>query len=220
MSPLPFIFKNPELLAMAMTHRSALNEKKGSQQSNERLEFLGDAVLELIVSHYLFQHFPHLPEGQLTQKRSEIVQTKTLAAAAKRLNLGENLIMSKGEKKAGGASNIGLLANTFEALLGATYLDQGLKKTIDFVYQHLLNQLDELVTLAGVHDFKSELQESWQKRFKTAPKYQLIKTVGPDHAKTFVVKVLLNHQVKGEGEGLSKQAAQQAAAQKALEKIS
>ncbi|MFH0943143.1 MAG: ribonuclease III [Candidatus Beckwithbacteria bacterium] len=219
MKTLPLTFKNPDLLSMALTHRSALNEKKGSRQSNERLEFLGDAVLELIVSHYLFQRFPKEPEGQLTQKRSLIVQTKTLATAAKRLHLGENLIMSRGEKKAGGAANISLLANTFEALLGAIYLDRGLKKTIDFLYQNLLNQLNDLVIQAEVHDFKSELQETWQKQFKLAPKYQLVKTFGPDHAKTFVVKVLLKNQVKGEGKGQSKQAAQQAAAKIALEKI-
>jgi len=218
MKLLSLTFKNPDLLTMALTHRSALNEKKGSHQSNERLEFLGDAVLELIVSHYLFQHFPKLAEGHLTQKRSEIVQTKTLAAAAKHLKLGENLIMSKGEKKAGGAGNISLLANTFEALLGAVYLDQGLKKTIDFVYKHLLNKLDDLVLQAGVHDFKSELQEKWQKKYKLAPKYKLVKTIGPEHAKTFLVKVVLKNQVKGEGKGLSKQAAQQAAAKIALEK--
>lgn len=213
---LPFKFSSSKLLITALTHRSALNEKKGSQESNERLEFLGDAVLELVVSDFLFKTYPHLTEGRLTQKRAAIVQTKTLAAAASKLNLGQNLIMSKGEKKSGGQTNIGLLANTFEALIGAVYLDQGFIKAAKFISQNLLNQLDLLLNQANIHDFKSQLQETWQKKFKTAPKYRLVKSFGPDHGKTFIVKVFLKGKLMGEGRGKSKQAAEQIAAKSAI----
>ncbi|MCG2691359.1 ribonuclease III, partial [Microgenomates group bacterium] len=194
-------FNDQTLLKTALTHRSALNEKKGSHQSNERLEFLGDAVLELVVSDFLFKTYPQLSEGRLTQKRAAMVQTKTLAAAAFKLNLGQNLIMSKGEKKAGGQQNISLLANTFEALIGAVYLDQGFTQAAEFIYQNLLQKLDLLLNQAGIHDFKSQLQETWQKQFKTGPKYQLVNSFGPDHSKTFIVKVFLKGKLMGEGRG-------------------
>lgn len=209
-------FSDQTLLKTALTHRSALNEKKGSDQSNERLEFLGDAILELVVSDFLFKTYPHLPEGQLTQKRAAIVQTKTLAAAAFKLNLGQNLIMSKGEKKAGGQTNVSLLANTFEALVGAVYLDQGFTQAADFIYQNLLQNLNLLLNQADIHDFKSQLQETWQKQFKTAPKYQLVNSFGPDHSKIFIVKVFLKGKLMGEGRGKSKQAAEQTAAKSVI----
>lgn len=209
-------FSDQTLLKTALTHRSALNEKKGSDQSNERLEFLGDAILELVVSDFLFKTYPHLPEGQLTQKRAAIVQTKTLAAAALKLNLGQNLIMSKGEKKAGGQTNVSLLANTFEALVGAVYLDQGFTQAANFIFQNLLQNLNLLLNQADIHDFKSQLQETWQKQFKTAPKYQLVNSFGPDHSKTFIVKVFLKGKLMGEGRGKSKQAAEQTAAKSVI----
>ena len=209
-------FNDQTLLKTALTHRSAINEKKGSHQSNERLEFLGDAILELVVSDFLFKTYPKLSEGRLTQKRAAIVQTKTLAAAAIKLNLGQSLIMSKGEKKAGGQTNVSLLANTFEALIGAIYLDQGFTKAADFIYQNLLHKLTLLLNQTDIHDFKSQLQETWQKQFQTAPKYQLVKSFGPDHNKTFIVKVFLKRQLKGEGRGKTKQAAEQAAAKSVI----
>jgi len=210
------LFNDQTLLKTALTHRSAINEKKGSHQSNERLEFLGDAILELVVSDFLFKTYPKLSEGRLTQKRAAIVQTKTLAAAAIKLNLGQSLIMSKGEKKAGGQTNVSLLANTFEALIGAIYLDQGFTKAADFIYQNLLHKLTLLLNQTDIHDFKSQLQETWQKQFQTAPKYQLVKSFGPDHNKTFIVKVFLKRQLKGEGRGKTKQAAEQAAAKSVI----
>ncbi len=209
-------FSDQTLLKTALTHRSALNEKKGSDQSNERLEFLGDAILELVVSDFLFKTYPQLPEGRLTQKRAAMVQTKTLAAAALKLNLGQKLIMSKGEKKAGGQTNVSLLANTFEALIGAVYLDQGFTKAAEFIYQNLLQNLNLLLNQADIHDFKSQLQEAWQKQFKTAPKYQLVNSFGPDHSKTFIVKVFLKGKLMGEGRGKSKQAAEQTAAKSVI----
>ena len=212
-------FIHPELLITALTHRSAINEKKGSRESNERLEFLGDAVLELVVSAYLFRRFPGLNEGELTAKRAQIVQTKTLAAAAKNFGLGGQIIMSKGEVKAGGEDNPSILANTFEAVTGALYLDQGLTVVQNFIAAQLLTRLDSLFPQAKVTDYKSRLQELFQKRYKTAPKYRLIRAFGPEHKKTFIVKVYLKGQAQGLGQGLTKQESEQQAARQALEKI-
>ncbi|MCX6816500.1 MAG: ribonuclease III [Candidatus Beckwithbacteria bacterium] len=209
-------FKNPFLLTTALTHRSAINEKQGSKISNERLEFLGDAVLELIVSDYLYHQYPHLPEGQLTSKRAQIVQTKTLAAAAKNQNLGSQLILSRGEKKAGGDKNPSLLANVFEALIGAIYLDQGLTAVKKFIQEQLINQFSHLSETLEIADFKSQLQEKWQKQFKIAPHYKLVKTSGPDHNRIFTVQVYCKQKLAGVGQGKSKQEAQQHAAKSAI----
>jgi len=211
-------FNHPSLLTTALTHRSALNEKKGSRISNERMEFLGDAVLELVVSAYLYQKYPRLNEGSLTAKRTQIVQTKTLAAAAKKLKLGRQLILSKGERNAGGADNLSILANTFEAVTGAVYLDQGLEMAKNFIQDQLIDCLHQLLPQAKVTDYKSQLQERWQKRFKTAPQYRLVRAFGPEHKKTFIIKVYLNGKVQGVGRGQSKQASEQEAARQALEK--
>jgi ribonuclease-3 len=213
-------FKNPQLLITALTHRSALNEKKGAPISNERLEFLGDAVLEVIVSNYLYHRFPHRPEGDLTHLRSQVVQTKTLATVARKLKLGSLVFLSKGEKKSGGAQNDSLLADLFEAVIGAIYLDQGLETTTKFIQQHLLSHIKQIKQEAKIVDYKSLLQEKLQARYKTAPVYRISKTSGPDHHKKFTVKVFLKRQAIGQGSGFSKQDAEQKAAQAALEKNS
>ncbi|OGD56641.1 ribonuclease III [Candidatus Beckwithbacteria bacterium RIFCSPLOWO2_02_FULL_47_23] len=197
---------------IALTHRSALNENK-RLISNERLEFLGDAVLELVVSNHLYRHFPQDDEGILSHRRSQIVQTKTLAEAAKSLNLNRQLILSKGEAKSGGRENESILADCFEAVVGAIYLEKGLPAAAEFISRSLLSRKVEVV------DYKSELQEKWQKRHHTAPKYKLIKTLGPDHKKTFQVGVYLKHRLVAAGEGLSKQKAEAQAARAALAKL-
>ena len=197
---------------IALTHRSALNENK-RLISNERLEFLGDAVLELVVSNHLYRHFPQDDEGILSHRRSQIVQTKTLAEAAKSLNLNRQLILSKGEAKSGGRENESILADCFEAVVGAIYLEKGLPAAAEFISRSLLSRKVEVV------DYKSELQEKWQKRHHTAPKYKLIKTLGPDHKKTFQVGVYLKHRLVAAGAGLSKQKAEAQAARAALAKL-
>ena len=197
---------------IALTHRSALNENK-RLISNERLEFLGDAVLELVVSNHLYRHFPQDDEGILSHRRSQIVQTKTLAEAAKSLNLNRQLILSKGEAKSGGRENESILADCFEAVVGAIYLEKGLPAAAEFISRSLLSRKVEVV------GYKSELQEKWQKRHHTAPKYKLIKTLGPDHKKTFQVGVYLKHRLVAAGEGLSKQKAEAQAARAALAKL-
>jgi ribonuclease-3 len=204
------MINDPLLKTEALTHRSALNEKKYTV-SNERLEFLGDAVLELIVSEHIYRHHPDYAEGASSHLRAQIVQTKTLAETSKSLGLDKLLILSKGEAKSGGRDNQSILADCFEAVVGAIYLEGGLIKAQDFIAQHLLSRHIE------VSDYKSELQEKWQRRFHQAPKYKLIKTEGPDHKKSFSVGVYLKSRLIASGIGRSKQKAEMAAAQRALE---
>ncbi len=216
-------FNNPRLLDTALTHRSALNEPHVSgtpcSESNERLEFLGDAVLELVVTRYLFEQYPQEPEGKLTAYRSALVRTETLAEVATELELGKKLYMSKGEEAGGGRKNIGLLANTFEAVIGALYLDQGMKKVEEFVAQVLLPKFKQIKQKKLYKDAKSALQETVQAKGLATPEYKLLEAIGPDHAKSFKVEVLIDGKIYGKGTGNSKQAAQQEAASRALIKI-
>lgn len=212
-------FKKGELLEQALTHRSFLNEQRQIKESNERLEYLGDAVLELLVSEFLFSHFAQKPEGELTNLRAKIVQTKTLSSVSRKLNLGLFLRLSRGETASGGAHNPSLLADTFEAVIGAIYLDQGYKTTQDFVLKYLLNDYQSLIAKTDVQDWKSQLQELVQAKKLESPVYTLIKTEGPDHNRIFTVGVFCFGVRQALGRGKSKQAAEQEAAQKALEKL-
>lgn len=207
------------LYLTAFTHRSYLNEDSDTKESNERLEFLGDAVLSLIVSDYIFGVRKDDNEGNLTNLRSYIVKTQSLAKASERLNLGQYLRMSKGEEMTGGRSNIQLLANTYEALVGAIFLDQGLKGACDFVYQSLLPLFEEEIKSGPPKDSKSLLQELAQNKTKQSPKYRILKTDGPDHAKFFTVGVFLNNEQIGEGSGHSKQVAEEMAATQGLKRF-
>lgn len=209
-------FKNPALLTTALTHRSVLNERAGVKISNERLEFLGDAVLELVVSDYLYSHHPKESEGKLTQMRAALVQTKTLAQVAKNLNLGQMMFLSSGEKASGGQNNPSLLADCFEAVTGAIFLDQGLSAAAKFIVKNLLKPSQTLLQQIQITDYKSQLQELWQKNNQATPVYKIISATGPEHKKKFTVKVYLNHRAMGQGSGLSKQAAQQQAAKSAI----
>ncbi|MFC1627378.1 ribonuclease III, partial [Patescibacteria group bacterium] len=167
---------------------------------------------------FLFKQYPKKPEGDLTHLRAKIVQTKTLANTATKLQLGENLILSKGEKRAGGHKNISLLADVFEAVVGAIYLDQGLESAQKFIHQNLLKNLATILKDTDITDYKSKLQEKYQKKLKLTPTYKLIKTSGPDHHKIFEVSVNINRKKISQGKGKSKQEAQQQAAKAALEK--
>lgn len=212
-------FNNPKLLQQAFTHRSYLNEARESLQSNERLEFLGDAILSFIVSSYLFQVRKNDAEGDLTNLRSYIVKTKSLAEAAQSLNLGEYLRMSKGEDVSGGRTNPQLLANTFEALLGAVFLDSGLEETKKVVFDILLVFFQKEIEMGPPKDAKSQLQEVVQTLTKKSPLYRILNTHGPDHAKTFTVGVFMKGEMIGEGEGPSKQEAEEKAARLALKNV-
>ena len=212
-------FNRPQLLEKALTHRSFLNEQKQIKDSNERLEYLGDAVLELITSEFLFNRFPQKPEGELTSLRAKIVQTKTLSFTAQHLQLGKFLKLSKGEIASKGADNPSILADTLESVIGAIYLDQGFAKAADFVQNHLLNDYQNLVNKSYVQDWKSQLQELVQSQNGNSPEYTLLKTEGPDHNLRFVATVSFFNRRQAVGKGKSKQMAEQMAAQKALEKI-
>lgn len=213
-------FSNLGLLKQAFTHRSYLNETRQNLSSNERLEFLGDAVLQLIISSKLFSLRPQDAEGDLTNLRSYIVKTKSLADAAVKLSLGDYLLLSKGEEISGGRENPQLLANTYEAYLGATFLDQGMEAATKLVEETLLPNFAEEIKQGPPKDAKSLLQETVQETTKESPQYKIISTFGPDHAKEFTVGVFIQGKEMGRGSGLSKQTAEEGAASQALRKLS
>lgn len=210
-------FKNKALLKQAFTHRSYLNENRNLNiEHNERLEFLGDAVLELIVTDYLYNKYTDKPEGELTAYRSALVNSNTLAAAATKLGINEFLLLSHGEAKDTGRARTYILANTFEALLGALYIDQGYDATKDFVAKHIFHLIDEIVEKGLWIDAKSKFQEMSQEKEGITPSYRTLKEVGPDHDKQFTVGVFLGGQLVTSGDGSSKQEAEQNAARKGL----
>lgn len=211
-------FKNKELLKQAFTHRSYLNEHRGESMShNERLEFLGDAVLELIVTEYLYEKFPDQTEGELTLLRSALVKAETLADAASKMGMNDYLLLSKGEAKDTGRARNIILANTIEALIGAIFLDQGYEMAKYFISRNIFYLIDKIVSEEGWMDAKSKYQELAQDEAGITPSYKTIKEEGPDHDKHFTVGVYLDKVLVAEGTGKSKQEAEQMAAQKALE---
>lgn len=212
-------FKEKELLLLALTHRSYVNEHKDVNEHNERLEFLGDAVLELITSDYLFKNFPKRPEGDLTSFRAALVRTESLAETAQDIGIGENLRLSKGEEDTGGRSKSYLLANAFEAVIGAIYLDQGYEKAREFVTRFLLNKLDTIVENRLDIDSKTKIQELAQAKYKVTPSYEVVEEEGPDHDKRFTVVVKIDEKEIGKGSGTSKQKAEEEAAANGIEYI-
>lgn len=212
-------FNEISLLERALTHRSYLNENRSVENSNERLEFLGDAVLELIVSEYLYSRYPNREEGDLTSFRSAIVRTESLADASRELNYGKYLRMAKGEEESGGGEKDYILANTFEAVLGSIYIDQGFDKCKELVNRVLISKIDNIVKNRLDIDNKTKIQELAQAKFKLTPTYQVVEEHGPDHDKTFVVIVKIGDKTIGRGKGGSKQKAEEAAAEKGVEYI-
>jgi ribonuclease III len=210
-------FKNINLLQQAVTHRSYLNENRGYKlEHNERLEFLGDAVLELIITEYLYNNYPN-PEGELTAWRSALVNGDNLAKTAGRLNVEEHLLMSRGESKDTGRARLYLLANAFEAIIGAIYLDQGYDVAKEFILKNVAVDLSDVIKNGSYLDPKSLFQEKAQEFVKVTPSYKLLKEWGPDHDKHFVVGVYLGDELITEGEGNSKQEAQREAAKNGLD---
>lgn len=210
-------FKNETILKEALIHRSFSNALTSKDKTNnERLEFLGDAVLELAVTKMLFNKFPSLPEGKLTSYRSSLVRTQSLADEALKLNLGKYILMNSGEERTGGRNRPYILANTFEAIIGAIYLDSGLDAAETFIHKNVFLKIDGIVKTHADEDPKSKLQEISQEKFKITPKYELIKAIGPDHNKKFWMAAYIGNAIVGEGEGESKQTAEQGAADQAL----
>lgn len=212
------LFKDEALLTQALTHKSWVNEHKGERQSNERLEFLGDAILEFVITENLYKNFPLEQEGYLTALRANLVNTQNLASLALRLDVGKELFLSKGEEDGGGRENTSLLADTVEAIIGALYMDRGLTAVRQFIKENLITEIPQKVA-RPLKDAKSRLQEYVQAKGLPAPKYKVMEESGPDHEKRFVVEVQVAGENWGIGEGKSKNQAEQAAAEKALEKM-
>lgn len=212
-----FQFHNIELLLTAFTHRSYVNEHRSTaKEHNERLEFLGDAVLELVVTDYLFAKYSE-PEGVLTSWRAALVRTESISAAANKMGFADMLRLSRGERRAGTERALHqILANSFEAVTGAIYLDQGYDAAKEFITSHILSTFDEILRTGSWRDPKSRLQEVVQSTDGVTPMYKVITEEGPDHDKVFTLGVYVNHKLKGQGTGPSKQAAQQKAAEAAL----
>ena len=217
---LGFSFKKQDLLVEALTHRSYLNELPSWRvPHNERLEFLGDAVLELIISDELFSKFPNFPEGKLTVLRAALVNYQILARIAEHIGLQDFILMSRGERKDTGKAREVILANTIEAVIGAMYMDQGLEKVRPFVKKFVLENLDEVMKTRSYKDAKSDLQEFVQERMKLTPTYKTISEEGPAHKRTFTMGVYFDGKLAAQGEGASKQEAELAAAKNALTKL-
>ncbi len=211
-------FNNKDLLAQALVHRSYLNENPDFHLAdNERLEFLGDAVLELIVTDYLYRNYPN-PEGELTNWRAALVNTKMLSELAGRLKIDNYLFLSRGEAKDIGRARQYILANAFEALIGAIYLDQGYQSAAQFIEKKVLKELPRIIKKKLYRDPKSRFQEEAQDKYGITPVYEVLKEWGPDHAKKFVIGLYLNQELVAQGQGDSKQEAQEKAAQAALVK--
>lgn len=209
-------FNQIDLLITAFTHRSYVNEhRKSVKEHNERLEFLGDAVLELVVTEYLYNNYSE-PEGILTNWRSALVRTESIGAAATRLGFEPLLRLSRGEKRGTPRARAQILANAFEAVIGALYLDQGYDQAKEFIETHLLSTFEEILKSGSWMDPKSHLQEMVQSKEGHTPQYKVLSEEGPDHEKTFTVGIYVNGELRGKGTGPSKQAGQVAAAEKAL----
>ncbi len=211
-------FKNKDFLVQAFTHRSYLNENpKFGLSHNERLEFLGDAVLELVVTDDLFKSYPRKPEGELTNWRASLVNAKMLSRIAGDLEFNNFLLLSRGEAKETGKARQYILANTLEAFIGGLYLDQGYKICQKFVKKYLIKELPQIIEKRLFKDAKSLFQEEAQEKAGVTPVYKVLKEWGPDHAKHFVIGVFLKDELEAEGDGSSKQEAEETAAKKALD---
>lgn len=215
MRELKNLFKNSDLLAQALTHKSWVNEHQKERDSNERLEFLGDAILEFVITETLYKSFPDKQEGYLTALRANLVNTQNLADLALKLDVGGQIYLSKGEEDGGGRTNPSLLADTIEAIIGALYLDQGFPPVKDFINQNLASEIPDKVA-KPLKDPKSRLQEYVQSKGLIAPKYKVLEETGPDHNKIFIVDVYIDNVNWGRGKGKNKSQAEQTAAEEAL----
>lgn len=210
-------FRDLNLLKQAFTHRSYVNEHRGEvTEHNERLEFLGDAVLELVMTEFLYTKYPDKPEGELTAYRAALVNTQSISTAALELSMNDYLLLSRGEAKDTGRARQYILANTYEAVIGAIYLDQGYDAAKQFISDTLFHKADEMVANRLWQDAKSKFQELAQEHESVTPSYQLLSETGPDHDKQFISGVFLGEEIVAKGEGRSKQEAEQAAAEAAL----
>lgn len=208
-------FKDKELLKQALSHSSYANESKETRSSNERLEFLGDSVLSIVVSQYIFEHFRKFPEGELTKMRASLVCEKSLHQFALQIGLGAHMLLGKGEENTGGRERVSILADAFEALIAAIFIDGGMNAAKDFIHAIVLSK-ENLNKVQNSRDYKTILQEIVQKNPEERVEYKLISQTGPDHNKVFSVGVFLNSNIIGSGKGRSKKQAEQMAAKEAI----
>ncbi len=211
-----YTFKNKSLLKRALTHRSSVKDKK---LSNERLEFLGDAVLELVVTEFLINNYPTIDEGKLSKIRAASVNTQTLSNIARKLDLSKYIIVGKSEKKEGIVNNDSILEDTFEAIVGAIYLDRGLEMARRFIEFHLVDTIKAIAEKGIIFDYKTHLQELTQKMFGCLPTYEIVKEEGQEHNKTFYCDVFVDNVKYGSGTGKSKKEAEKNAAKEAVERL-
>lgn len=211
-----YVFRDKTLLLQALTHKSYANEKKGKLIDNERLEFLGDAVLDLVISHLIMEKFSSLPEGEMSKLRASLVNEASLAVMAEELGLSKYLSLGHGEELSGGRNKPSILADSFEAVIAAVYLDGG----FDEAFRIVSSQFSKFLTKTDLYiDYKTRLQELTQERLKCMPEYKLTSASGPDHARTFEVELKIGGNLHGAGKGKTKKEAEQKAAKEALEKL-
>jgi ribonuclease III len=214
---LRYTFREEALLLQALTHKSYAHEKKGGLKDNERLEFLGDAVLDLSISHLIMETFPDLSEGEMSKLRASLVNESSLAAMAEKIGLNRHLLLGHGEERSGGRKKSSILADSFEAVMAAVYMDGGFDAAFKTVFRHF----SKLLSKADLYrDYKTRLQEFTQERMKCMPDYSLKSTTGPDHARVFEVELQIKGKLYGTGKGKTKKEAEQEAAREAMEKLS
>ncbi len=214
-SKIGYTFQNRSLLALAFIHRSFINENKEITEHNERLEFLGDSILGMLISEYLYRHLPTTPEGQLSYLRSRLVEASSCVNYIQKLKLSSFILLGKGEKMNDGRGRDTILADFFEAIVGAIYLDGGIEAARNFIFKHFSEQIQEILK-TPLSNWKALLQDYCQKKYQQTPIYQVLQAFGPDHSKIFEISVLVNQQELGRGKGASKKEAQQAAAADAI----
>ena len=211
-------FRDFVLLQQALVHRSYLNENPDFElRSNERLEFLGDSVLSAVIAEKLYADYPSLAEGDMTKLRSALVRGETLARISQRLNLADYLYLGRGEESSGGRTRQSILADALEAVIGAVYLDQGFNACRELILRLYEGEVEKAVSDSLTADFKSRLQETAQSKYREVPEYRLVSAEGPDHAREFIVEVLVGGRIMGKGKGKSKREAEKEAARSALE---
>jgi ribonuclease-3 len=217
-SKIGYKFKDISLLALAFVHRSFVNENREVQEHNERLEFLGDSVLGSLIAEYLYRYLPSTPEGELSYLRSRLVEASSCVAYVQKLHVEEYLLLGKGERMNDGRGRESILADLFEAIIGAIYIDGGIDAARRFLFKNFSPEI-EIILKTPVRNWKAQLQDYCQKKYHQTPIYKVMSESGPDHSKTFIISVIVNNEEMGHGEGSSKKEAQQSAAHDALKKI-
>lgn len=217
-SKIGYTFKSKSILALAFIHRSFVNENKEVTEHNERLEFLGDSILGMLIAEYLYRYLPTTPEGELSYLRSRLVEASSCMTYVQKLGIDRYLLLGKGERMNNGRGRDSIRADLFEAIIGAVYIDGGIEATKNFIFRNFSKDIEDILK-TPVRNWKAQLQDYCQKKYHQTPIYKVVSESGPDHSKIFNISVIINNQEMGYGDGPSKKEAQQAAAQDALAKL-